>query len=65
MSNLQNERWLENAKENFEEAFSQRNWDFCRAVVEDIKEAGFEKEALVLFRQLGLEQLVEKYHIKQ
>jgi hypothetical protein len=46
MSVTQNESWLECAKENFDEALSQRNWAQARAVVEDIEGYGFDASEL-------------------
>lgn len=53
MSDQYNDTWLEAAKQNFEAAADDGNWDMARAVIEDLKEQGFEKEAVVLERNLS------------
>lgn len=44
--------WLEASKENFDEALSLRNFDHAKAVIDDIADAGFAKEAIELGRIL-------------
>lgn len=55
MSNLNNIRWLEAAKENFDVALEEGDYPFARAVIEDIKDRGFGAEAKTL-----LDALLEK-----
>lgn len=51
MSQTQNTIWLENAKENFDEALEKRDFAQAQAVIDDVAENGFTKEAEVLFKQ--------------
>lgn len=52
MSHIQNTKWLEYADDNFLEAVSEKNWEQAKAVVDDIAEKGFVREAVQLFREL-------------
>lgn len=47
-----NERWIEAAWENFEEALSQRNWSLARAVIEDVRESYSDIEAQKMMKVL-------------
>lgn len=51
MSNTQNTLWLENAKDNFEQAIAEGNWEQASAVISDVGDAGFENEALKLHQE--------------
>lgn len=51
MSYTPNQIWLENAKENFDEALEKRDFAQAQAVIDDVAENGFTKEAEVLFKQ--------------
>lgn len=56
MSNKNNTQWLEAAKENFEQAVSEKNYKFARSLLTDINDNGFEKEADDLMLVLRQEQ---------
>lgn len=38
MSNLENERWAEDARENFYEAMNRKDWNTCRLILADIED---------------------------
>lgn len=48
MSNKYNDQWLEDAQSNFEAAVIEENWDMARAIIADLRENGFSKEAITL-----------------
>jgi len=48
MSNIENINWLENAKENFEEALEKGDWALCRAIIDDLHFNHFHTEAETL-----------------
>lgn len=48
MSDTYNDVWLEAAKEHFEQALKDEDFVMCRAVIQDLKENGFSKQAIVL-----------------
>ena len=56
MSNIHNERWLEAAKDNFDEAISKHDWAQAHAVCDDTAANGFEIEAQELRRELNRAQ---------
>lgn len=51
MSYTPNEIWLENAKENFDEALDKRDFVKAQTIIDEVAESGFTKEAEVLFKQ--------------
>lgn len=48
MSDKQNDLYLENCRETFEEAVMVENWALARAVIDDLKSGRFHKQADVL-----------------
>lgn len=48
---MDNEAWLEVAKDNFEEAVGTENWALCRAIIEDVRDIS-PGSATVLEREL-------------
>lgn len=52
MSNETNDVWLLQASEHFEEAALAGNFEFARAVIEDLKARGFEGAAHTLEMEL-------------
>lgn len=60
MSLVENEAWLEAAKETFEESVELNNWDLARAVIGDVRDAGFHGSANVLETELIQAQNHEK-----
>lgn len=61
MSTETNTIWLEAARDNFEEAVSSRNWYLARAVIEDIKDNGFDQQYELLVREYNRIKLEAAY----
>ncbi len=58
MSNKENDKWLEAAKENFEEAIEADQWDLAKDILADMKDKGFEKETSTM----RLHLIHKRYH---
>lgn len=58
MSNKNNTQWLETAKENFEQAVSEKNYKFARSILTEVNDNGFEKEADALMTVLRQAQFL-------
>ena len=52
MSTMENDLWLEEAQENFEEAVTEGNWELALAIVQDVRSVGFGPQADVLAKEL-------------
>lgn len=52
MSHIQNEKWLEAALENFQDALDAGNYALIKDVIADTQEAGFLDEARVMNNKL-------------
>lgn len=50
--NSYNEEWLENAKENFEQACDEENYSLARDIIADVWNAGFPAQARTLTHTL-------------
>lgn len=52
MSNKNNSEWLEGAKENFDEAIAGANYKLAGAIIQDVIDEGFAKEARAMDEEL-------------
>ena len=52
MSTKENDVWLENAKDNFDDAVNVKNYAHAMAIIGDVKDRGFDKEARILAFEL-------------
>lgn len=52
----QNDEWLEAAKEHFEQAVVEENWNLAQSIIEDVRSEGFADSATVLARELTAKQ---------
>lgn len=48
-----NDNWIEEAKQNFDEALADQDWNTCRAVLADMEENNFSAKTYELRRQLN------------
>lgn len=56
MSHDGNTQLLESYRETFEESVMTENWDLARALIGDMRDAGFGEQATVLERKLVAKQ---------
>lgn len=56
MSHEGNTQLLESYRETFEESVMTENWDLARALIGDMRDAGFGEQATVLERELVAKQ---------
>lgn len=53
MSNIQNTKWIESARENFDQALSEGNLELANDIMCDTGDAGFETYALFMHQELN------------
>lgn len=63
MSHPQNDKWLEHAQDNFEQAIAEGNYALCKDIIADVQEAGFLEAGRSLNQQLR-DTPVEQFAIK-
>jgi hypothetical protein len=52
MSHIANDKWLEAAYENFQEALESGNYALCKDIIADTQEAGFLEAGRIMNTQL-------------
>lgn len=61
MSNKQNDTWIESAFENFEQAIADGDFNFARAVVQDVRDSGF-RESAARMELLLKDSMITSHH---
>ncbi len=66
MSHLQNDQWLEQAGENFEQAIAEGNYALCKDIIADVQEVNLDagRQLNEQLRNTPIERFAVKSHIQ-